>query len=139
MEHARGVLVGYSHLLADPGAGGHEYGLVALVEELLKALHRTAGLYIDAKLFDVADFVVEGFFGQAVVRDAVAQQPAGFGGGLENGYRVAFLYQVVGGGQSGRAGADNGYLVFFGPLDGGGLLAAGVHFVVGHETLQRAY
>ena len=45
--------------------------------------------------------------GQAVLRDAVAEHPAGRRVALEDGHVVAGQEQVVGGAHAGRAGADD--------------------------------
>ena len=78
------------------------------------------GLDLDADGGDVGDVVVDDVVRQTVGRDAEAQHAARLRRGLEDLDAVALAGELPGGGEAGRARADDGHLlaVLLGLLDG---------------------
>ena len=132
---------GDAHEAGQTGTGAHEHGLVAvLAHQLVDGQHLAddhVALKIHAHLLQAVDLLLDDGLGQTELRDAVHQHTACNVQSLVNGHLVAQLCQITGGGQAGRASADDGNLmaVPFG-YDG-----CGVHVLavpVGHKALQTA-
>jgi len=92
-------------------ADGDEDGiktLLAQVGERQVGSDRGAEFEFDPQFQDGVDLVHQDCFGEAETGDAGAQHAARLRSGFEDGDPVAEYGQVVGGGQSGRAGTDDG-------------------------------
>ena len=84
------VLALDAQLAADARAGAEEDGVVALREEVVdRDVVADAGVAdeLDAELLEVLDLVVEDLFLHLEVGDAVEEDAAGLGPGLEDGAR----------------------------------------------------
>ena len=96
VHYPRCVLAGNARFLAHPGPRSQENGLIPAGEKLLQVAHGAIRLYLNAKLPDIINLVIEHFLRQAVFRYPVAQQPASHGHGFKYGHRVSFPDQVIG-------------------------------------------
>ncbi len=93
----------------------------------------------DAEGGEVGDVVVDDFFGEPVLGDAVAEHAAEGVQRFEDGDGVAGLGEVAGHGQPGGAGADDGDFLVPPGRRGGGAGGGGVGvFPVGDESFEAA-
>ena len=110
-EDVAEVLAGQLHEDRQTGAGAHEDGVVAHLEELVdgvEAADDRVDLDLDAEPPQVVDLGPDDGLGQTELGDAVDQHPAGLVQRLEHRHRVAFGDHVGGQGEAGRTGADHG-------------------------------
>ena len=118
-------------------ADGDEHGLVALLEQLLHG-HVDAEAEVvpdlDAERLDALDLGAQHLARQAVVGDADRGHAAGLGQRLEDGAVDALEPEVVGAGQAGRPGADDGDARLARQL----AQAIDLGLAVGDEALERA-
>ena len=118
-----------------PAADGDRHGVELLLQ--LFQLKVLAELAVEdelhAHLLEVGEFAVEDRLRQPVLRNAVAEHAARLGHRFEDRRGHAVPAQIVGGGESGRTGADDGDL-----LTGfrRKLFHVGVVVKVGSETLE---
>ncbi len=54
------------------------------------------GLYLYSQFLNVANLIIQNFFRQSVIRDAIAQHTACLGSSLKERHRVASPYQFIG-------------------------------------------
>ncbi len=108
VHHVGQAVAGQAELVAALGADADEDRLVALRKEVVHLLDPGVVADLDAELGDFRDFLVDDVERHAIGGDAVARHAAGGGQGVEDGDAVAFFGEVVGGRESGRAGADDG-------------------------------
>ena len=95
-----------------PRAHADEHGVEAGVEQALEGDLEAQGGVVDeadAGLPQGLELAVEHLLGQAELGDAVAQRAARLLVGVVEGDLVAALGEVPGGGEAGRAGADDGH------------------------------
>ena len=120
------------------GAHRHEDGVVVLVEFVKADVAADAALEtgFNTHFDDAVDFRVQHFARGTEARDAVAHHAAELFVLVEDGDAMAAQTQLVGGGQTGRARADDGNL-----LAGFGCCGREFHVVgnppVAHEMLDR--
>lgn len=126
------------HVYAD--ADGDEDGLEAIVQQLVDgAVFADDGIahkFCPGAGQAVPDLVDEGLF-KLEVGDAVGEQAAGGGAGVEDGDGVAQLQQLLGAAQPGGTGADDGDAVS-GAGGGGDLVAVGAALVGGGKGFKGA-
>ena len=93
------------------GAAGQDDGVEAGHQLRRRVVHADvdAGAEGDALGRHEVEAAVEDVLPELEVGDAVAQQAADAVGALEDGHAVAGPVELVGGGQAGRAGADDGH------------------------------
>src|SRR5699024_10719822 len=135
------AFAGDAHKAGQAGAGADKDGLVAVFAHQLvhgqDAADDHVALDVHAQGLQALDLLLDDGLGQAELGDAVHQNAARHVQGLVDGDLIAHLGQVAGGGQAGRARADDGHLV---PVEGGhGGAGMDVFPVpVGHKALQAA-
>ncbi len=119
-------------------AGRHKDGVEAVVLERGDVVDPRVRLDLDADRRDVGDVVVDDVVGEAIGRDAEAEHAARPWRRLEDLDAIALACELPGGGEAGRARADDGDLlaVLLGLLDRLGLRLA--VSLVGDEALQAA-
>ncbi len=111
LAHAVGAFAGNAELDTLVGAEGEVDRPEAGGEEAVDgdvATQGQAGLDFDPQVGDDLDLPVEDVAREAVRRDADPQHPAGLGLGFIDGGEDPGARQVIGAGQTGRAGADDG-------------------------------
>ena len=86
-------------------------GVEAVVPERRDVVDARAGRDLDADRRDVGDVVVDHVVGQPVRGDAEAQHAAGLRRRLEDLDAVTLARELPGGGEAGRARADDGDLL----------------------------
>ena len=89
----------------------HQDGVEAVVLERRDVVHARVGRDLDADRRDVGDVVVDDVVREAVRRDAEAEHAARLRRGLEDLDAVALAGELPGGGEAGRARADDGDLL----------------------------
>ena len=106
-----GVLAGDAQLVRVVAADRDDDRVEALVGQVVEREVAAERLVADDLAAEPGDRLVLGLedldLRQAVLRDAVAEHPAGRRVALEDGHVVAGEQQVVGGGHAGRPGADD--------------------------------
>ena len=139
--HALQALAGDVHEAGQTGAGTYEHSLVAVfAHQLVNGQHLAddhVALKIHAHLLQAVDLLLDDGLGQTELGDAVHQHTACNVQSFVNGHLVAQLCQITGGGQTGRACADDGHLMAV-PFRHDG---CGVHILavpVGNKALQTA-
>ena len=138
VEHAVQIVAGAAHTAALPRARGHQNGVVFRAE--VREAHIAAQLHVvfhlHAQLTDLFHLGRQHLLGQAVLGDAVAQHTAHLGHGVHHGDVVALEGQIVCGGQTGGAAADDAN----GLAGGVGLLrpvgVGGAHILIGGKGLE---
>ena len=128
-------------MVAEAGAVAQEYRLVAFREQLVdRHVLADVGVWneLDPQLPEMFEVVGEDLFLHLEVRDAVEEDAAGLGPGIEERDLMPEVRQVFGDGEAGRPGADHCH-----PHSGRRRLlrhrpAFGLPLVVGNERLQLA-
>ena len=105
---AEAVLARDAKALRAVRAHGHDDGVEALVAQRRGIVHAAAGLDLHAEIRDVLDVPLHHRVGQAVGRDAQAQEAAGDRGRLVDLHGVAQAGQLPRGREAGGAGANDG-------------------------------
>jgi len=103
---AAGDTGGASELKTQTEQHGIALGLQIIERDVLADTHIAADIHPDRA--DDVHVLVDDVVGQAVFGNAPAGHAAGLGKGLENRHGMALLRQIEGGGEAGRAGADDG-------------------------------
>ena len=105
------LAAGNVEIAAARRAGADEDRVVAFGQQRLQAVDALAEVHHGAEAGDVADFLVDHFFGQAEARDLAADHAAGLLVAVEDVDLVAERREIARDGQRGRAGADAGDLL----------------------------
>ncbi len=142
---AFGGVIGHAGATPTLAADGDVEGFVALLAELIEGdvlADVDAGLDLDAEILEDFDFRVDDVLLKFVGGDAVGHHSAGFLVLLEDGGVIAFDGEVVSGGQTGWAGADDGDLLIELAIDFGddflrNRAGLGVELPFGEELLDR--
>ena len=96
-------------------ADGQKDGGVAFIKQAVNglfALNGCAGPDFHPQVLDSGDLSLHDIARQPVGGNPGHQHAAGNRQGFKDGHAEAQAHQVVGGSQTGRAGADNGHLLF---------------------------
>ncbi len=78
-------------------AGGDEYGVVPLLEEIIHVVNPVIEAQLNPPIDDVLDFSFDDFRRQPVFGHAQAQHPAGHGHGFKDGHAISLVDQVLSG------------------------------------------
>ena len=85
--------------------------LVAVIQQIINGQIRTqrgAGFYFNPQIGNDFNFLIDDLPGQPMGRDADSEHSARLGQGLIDRRQDAFFGQLIGAGETRRAGADNG-------------------------------
>src|SRR5690606_34756805 len=120
------------------GAAADEDGVVAFTEQGFQRVDAPAGLEVDAKVDDVARFLVDDFFRQSEARDLGADHAAGLAAFVDDSDLVADRGEVAGHRERGRAATDAGDARRIGPCGWTGQAIADVVLQIGGNAFQPA-
>ncbi len=113
VHHPVGVLTRKVQLLGELGSYGNEDGDIAVAAELLDGEVHTGLLAVpnlDPEFIQDRQVLIDLRLGEPVGRNRPADHSAGIGVRLEDGDRKPVVAEFLGGGEAGRAGADDGDL-----------------------------